>query len=131
MQRCSDHHCILERDHKGACLKPCTAPYCTLSRDHPGPCVKTYEPSLPRNENLACFSKKAYGTREHAQRVAAECFEKRGHWLRVYQCETCNGFHLTHKGALPKPGWRDPKPPKAGRSDNARGIERDRRRRYR
>lgn len=56
-----------------------------------------------------CLGKGRYSTRDLALAVAADCFRERGHWLRVYECFTCGGYHLTHKQALPKPGWREPK----------------------
>lgn len=80
---------------------------------------------------LSCRTKGRYDTESDALGVAARVFEKRGHWLRAYECtDGCGGWHLTHKGALPpaNANWR---PPAKSQRQLARerNKRRDRRRR--
>ena len=46
-----------------------------------------------------CRSKNRYATEDLARHVAEIAFQKRGHVLRVYSCEECGGYHLTHVDA--------------------------------
>lgn len=49
------------------------------------------------NAEQSCHRKKRYWTEAYAQGIAAKCLRKRGVQLRVYLCEFCFGYHLTHK----------------------------------
>ena len=106
-RRCPTYRCMLRVGHVGECQ------------------LATKLDSDPR---FSCRDKGRYTTEEIANGVAAEAYRKRGHWLRVYACDLCGGYHLTHKGALPKPGWRPPAPSKHVKAKR-RYEERDRRRR--
>ncbi len=45
-----------------------------------------------------CSHKRAYETEEEAQEVAGDQMEQaEGLLLRVYRCEGCEMYHLTHK----------------------------------
>ncbi len=82
---------------------------------------------MPPEPERSCYEKARYATEEIAQGVAAACYERRGHWLRVYACEECGGFHLTHLGALPRErNWRPPA--KSARQLAWERDQRDRRR---
>lgn len=45
-----------------------------------------------------CLRKKRYPTQKIAEQIARRVEQERGTRLRVYECNTCFGFHLTSKG---------------------------------
>jgi hypothetical protein len=110
IRRCPEYRCLLREGHVG---------------DHQTSFVHG------RDSEIACRGKRRYGTEAQAQTVAARCYEARQHWLRVYYCADCGGYHLTHRDAKPKPGWREPAPSKRETSERRRREQRDRRRKNR
>jgi hypothetical protein len=74
----------------------------------------------------ACRGKNRYAIEENAYAVAA-IFKRDGTWLRVYACDDCGGYHLTHRNALPQHNrWA---PPKASRRAEANMRQREAQRR--
>jgi len=45
----------------------------------------------------SCTKKTRYFTLDRAMLVAKSIYVKQGTILRVYQCDFCHSFHLTHK----------------------------------
>ena len=45
-----------------------------------------------------CFKKSSYKTEDRAKLYAEKAMEKTGQTLRVYHCNICKEYHLTHKG---------------------------------
>lgn len=79
----------------------------------------------------SCRSKNRYSDQATAFAAAARCYQVRGHWLRVYACEECKGYHLTHLGALPPVDarWRPPERPARDRKHPSELENREWRRR--
>jgi uncharacterized protein YlaI len=100
-QRCADRLCCLHAGHDG--------PHDTTSR---------------RTPEGSCRTKRRYPTETTANVIAADAFRLRGHELRAYLCDECQGWHLTHRDARLKPGWRPPEP---SRAEKARLENRKRR----
>lgn len=91
--------------------------------------MNTANENTPTPER-SCRIKHRYSTRADAHHVAAKCYAERGHWLRVYECDECRGWHLTHQDALPDPGWRPPaRPANDNNRPNTRAGDEWRRRR--
>lgn len=44
--------------------------------------------------------KDRFHTKESADSSAAHCMKKRNELIRVYQCPTCHGFHMTRRDAF-------------------------------
>ena len=77
----------------------------------------------------SCFGKRRYYTEGKAHLAATRAYELRGTWCRVYACDVCAGWHLTHQQALPPPGksWRPPAPSRAEAAFEARAEHRAKR----
>lgn len=106
-RRCFTSHCVLHDGHDGA-------HQLVNSRDDP---------------MSSCRTKARYASEGFANAVAAECYAKRGHWLRVYACMQCGGYHLTKTRAEPKPGWRPPRRSQRDMTHESRETARARKRR--
>jgi hypothetical protein len=44
-----------------------------------------------------CFKKSSYRTEEIAKAYLEKAKQKSGHDLRIYKCNICHQYHLTHK----------------------------------
>lgn len=111
-------------------VRRCPEYGCRLRDGHGGDHMSGHEHG--RAVEIACRGKRRYTSEKFALTVAADCFARRGTWLRVYGCDECSGFHLTHQNAMPKPGWRPPEPSRRESAHRRRRDElerRDRRRR--
>lgn len=77
----------------------------------------------------ACHAKARYPTEAVANTVAADCYRRRGTWLRVYACvDGCGGYHLTKTRARPplNVNWA---PPAVSQREQARRDRNNRKRR--
>lgn len=54
------------------------------------------KPATTRHRTRSCLSKRRYRSHEQAVRVMHKALSQRCAALRVYACEHCRGWHLTH-----------------------------------